>query len=284
MENIINLKNDISIGKCIYCGEEKEKLTKEHVIPYALGGTIILHNASCEECRRVTSQYERNPLSENWREVRAFLDYPSRKRKFEEEIFKLSVVLKNGKESILELRKKEILGMAQFLEYSLPGIFLKNGMHEKGVMVTGVSVFGLGIDLKEFAKKYNVKSFTHTMEHKSFNFERMVIRIAYSFVVVCWGYDCLDERLTLPVILNQKDDVGYWFGCDPLESVTPAIGKQNGMNVMKIGIYKNNSSEKRYAVVRLKFFAGTDTPEYIVAVGTLRNDFSHQNINKINYR
>lgn len=273
MKNIINIKNDVSIGKCIYCGEEKEKLTKEHIIPYALGGTMILHDASCEECRKITSQYERNPLSENWSEVRAYLDYPSRKRKFDEEMFNLEVFLKNGEEAILELKKKEVLGIAQFLEYSLPGIFLKKGTYKKGVILTGVSTFGFGIDIKKFVRKHSIKSFRHNCYYKNNNFERMVARIAYCFVIACWGNDCFEDRSVLPSILNQKDDIGYWLGSDPAGSIIPLIGKQNSKNVMKIGIYKNNITNKRYAIVRLKFFAGTDTPEYIVVVGSLKDSF-----------
>lgn len=73
---------------------------------------MIIRNASCNKCRDITSKYERNPLKENWSEVRACLDYPSRKRKFETETFCLHVTLKSGEETTLKLKKSEILGLA----------------------------------------------------------------------------------------------------------------------------------------------------------------------------
>lgn len=45
------------VGKCIYCGATDE-LTKEHIIPYALGGEWILPKASCKNCAKVTGAFE----------------------------------------------------------------------------------------------------------------------------------------------------------------------------------------------------------------------------------
>jgi hypothetical protein len=44
-------------GQCIYCGSTA-KLTKEHIIPYALGGTWVQPKASCAECAKVTTTFE----------------------------------------------------------------------------------------------------------------------------------------------------------------------------------------------------------------------------------
>jgi hypothetical protein len=35
----------------VFCLQEKDKLTDEHIIPAALGGNLVLSNASCEECQ-----------------------------------------------------------------------------------------------------------------------------------------------------------------------------------------------------------------------------------------
>jgi len=272
VDKLIN-KNNINIGRCIYCGKQKEKLTDEHVIPYALGGSVVLKNASCENCRDITSRHEANPLSKHWAEVRAFLKYPSRKRKFDEETFKLDVVLNNGEETTLSLKREEILGVTQFLEYSLPGFFLKDGLYKSGVTVVGISTYGFGINIKEFAYKHNIKSFQYNYEYKNNNFECMVARIAYCFAVQCFGPDCFKERLVLPAILGQKDDIGYWFGGDPLGLIVPLIGCKQSVNAMSIGIYQKKNSNDRYVIVRLKFFANTNTPEYIVVAGSLKPDF-----------
>ena len=46
-------------GYCIYCGSEEE-LTKEHVIPYFLAGSLVLPAASCSKCSNITKGFEDN--------------------------------------------------------------------------------------------------------------------------------------------------------------------------------------------------------------------------------
>src|SRR4051794_33678678 len=59
------------IGQCIYCGNTKPPLTREHVLPRGLGGfkspngyrsALVLQNASCEPCRKATQQIENDCL------------------------------------------------------------------------------------------------------------------------------------------------------------------------------------------------------------------------------
>lgn len=39
-------------NECIYCGSQLN-LSREHVLPYALGGTVTILRGSCERCRNV---------------------------------------------------------------------------------------------------------------------------------------------------------------------------------------------------------------------------------------
>ena len=45
-------------NECIYCGKREEPLSKEHIIPYALGGNLTLPRASCAKHRDITSAIE----------------------------------------------------------------------------------------------------------------------------------------------------------------------------------------------------------------------------------
>jgi hypothetical protein len=45
------------VGRCIYCGST-DSLSDEHIIPFALGGDLILPEASCSCCRKITGQFE----------------------------------------------------------------------------------------------------------------------------------------------------------------------------------------------------------------------------------
>jgi hypothetical protein len=64
------------IGKCIYCGSEKN-LTDEHVVPYGLKGSWKLLKASCANCSKITSVFERFVLRSQFMLPRADLKLPT---------------------------------------------------------------------------------------------------------------------------------------------------------------------------------------------------------------
>ena len=261
------------IGCCIYCSKASEPLTKEHAVPFALAGdAIVLKAACCEQCRVVTSKCERNPIHENWAEVRAALDFPSRKRKLAHETFSLDVELEDGSRTILRLKGSETLGLVQFLEYDPPAFFNPSG-YTSGVKVTGARLIGFGVNPEDFKKKHSIKRFHLTTRTACTDFEKMITKMAYCLVIAFWGMDCLEERYVLPTILNEKDDVGYWMGCDSEGRITPAIGKPPGDFAPQLTVLITNSGE-RIVVVRLKFFPASDAPEYIVVVGSLKATFT----------
>lgn len=266
-------QNFFEIGKCIYCGDVASKLTDEHVVPYGLGGdAIVLKRACCERCRVITSKCERNPIHDNWAEVRAALDFPSRKRKLAEETFPLDVLLEDGSKSTLDLKGKETLGLVQFLEYNPPAFLSPTG-YTSGVNVTGAKLIGFGANPEDFKKKHKIKSFSLTTTAKGNDFEKMIAKMAYCLTIACWGLDCFDERYVLPAILNEKDDVGYWMGCNVDGNIVPLIGKQPGGFAIKLGVMTSDSG-KRNIIVSLKFFPASEAPEYIVVVGSLKSDFN----------
>lgn len=57
----------LNVGACIYCGDPEPPLTREHVLPRGLGGNeapdgfanaLVLQNASCQSCQKITQRIE----------------------------------------------------------------------------------------------------------------------------------------------------------------------------------------------------------------------------------
>lgn len=65
------------VGTCIYCGSTKQ-LTDEHVLPYGLGGTLVLKKASCKDCSKVTADLEQRLLRGHWWPYRKLLGIRTR--------------------------------------------------------------------------------------------------------------------------------------------------------------------------------------------------------------
>ena len=262
------------IGRCIYCDTTAGPLTDEHIIPLALGGKTILKKAVCEPCRVVTSRYESNPIQENWLQMRAALNLPSRHRKLKEMIFPLDVVLADGSKTTLQLKGKETPGLAQFLEYAPPAI-LTRAPYTSGIVITGVKLIGFGMDAKALKEKHGIKGFTHTTTQRGNDFEKMVAKIAYCLVIAILGPDCFRDRCILPTLMGKRDDIGYWMGCDPAGTYSSPIGVLPGTFATKLDILDPDGM--RIVMVRVKFFAASEAPEYLVVVGTLKPGFDPTN-------
>lgn len=71
-------RNYDPVWKCIYCGDTKSSLGKEHIIPLCLYGTIVLPRSSCKECEKITSKIEREAAEKLFHSIRLIHNFPSR--------------------------------------------------------------------------------------------------------------------------------------------------------------------------------------------------------------
>lgn len=63
---------------CIYCGNVDPPLTKEHIIPFCLGGRYTIPRSSCAECQKATSLLEFHVARTAYGLIRTALQFPSR--------------------------------------------------------------------------------------------------------------------------------------------------------------------------------------------------------------
>ena len=78
MHNRKKPKRYPSVGRCIYCGlGGSEQLSREHVIPKGLAGSLLFTKASCKSCAAVTAKFEEDCLRFNFSVYRAIAKFPS---------------------------------------------------------------------------------------------------------------------------------------------------------------------------------------------------------------
>jgi len=65
-------------NRCIYCDAQKAKLTDEHIVPYSLGGTIVLPKASCTACQKLINDFETPIATQAYISFRSAQRFPSR--------------------------------------------------------------------------------------------------------------------------------------------------------------------------------------------------------------
>jgi hypothetical protein len=70
----------------LYCGTTErppgvDRFTDEHIVPLALAGTLILQQASCEECAKIINRQIESPLlRHDWAAFRAKYKFPTRNK------------------------------------------------------------------------------------------------------------------------------------------------------------------------------------------------------------
>ncbi len=248
------------IGKCIYCGSTDD-LTDEHIVPRGLGGPWLLLEASCKKCAKVTSGFERGVLRKFFILVRTKLGLPTYHPKNRPKTFPFLVTI-GGKEKVLEVPVSDCPTLFMMPLLGKPG-YIRKDTQVKGMVVSGMSLHGKESELREFKAKYNIESISYTRELRT-SFARVLAKIAYGMAVAKYGLDMIEEAYVLPCILDPKNDVGQWVGCEaPHES--PAL-LQREQYFHRIDILINKSE----VGARVRLFANYQTPEYLVIVGRLK--------------
>jgi hypothetical protein len=74
---MIALKTYPPAGLCVYCESVEQLLSREHIIARGLGGRLVLPEASCAQCRKITSEIEFMCLRAILGNVRVHLKYPT---------------------------------------------------------------------------------------------------------------------------------------------------------------------------------------------------------------
>jgi hypothetical protein len=89
----------IRIGSCIYCSSSNG-LSDEHVLAYSLGGSLILEDASCEECSDITKKFEQICARNMFGSFRAINRLPTRHKHERPKELDLLVEGPTGKQTI----------------------------------------------------------------------------------------------------------------------------------------------------------------------------------------
>jgi hypothetical protein len=246
----------IKIGRCIYCKTTTPPLRREHMIAAGLNGPWVLHEASCKKHADVTSAFEGQVLGSILRPARAGLKMRMTQRPT---TLPLLIDRGDGEFTSIDVPVEDYPAAVIFLEYPPPA-YLDGRPYVSGVSVCGqrtVQVAGPPPD--EIGRRLGAKKLQLKATFVGNTFERLIAKIAYTFVVADVGLDGIESAYVLPAILGEADDMGRWFGCDAMAYITDPR-YLHGVAMQVIG---------REAIVRVRLFVNAPTPEYIVVVGKL---------------
>lgn len=252
------------VGHCIYCGNAKNVLTDEHIIPFGLNGNLVLPKSSCKKCAQITSKVELHVL-------RGFMENGRR-------AMGISSRHKNHKKSS-STPVKFIMGEARldkeisiedgFCTIHLP-IFaapLALGGRAKENKLDSIEIIGIDTlhigNAVEVIQDHSATGIEIQTKLDIFSFIRMLAKIAYSYYVAEKGVFPLIESPVLPIAINRHSFAKQWIGC--LEDHPLAKLGSKALHLLDINECVGDDGSIA-SVVRIKLFSATSGPTYSVLV------------------
>jgi len=255
-----------AVGKCIYCGTTKPRLTKEHIVGRGIGGTVTLGAASCAPPQGVKSKLRPKTCSEITRDIEQFcfrnmlghfrhhIGFPSSQRLRQ---LPLTTVTSAGR--LIEVRDVAV--------EDHPALFAVPVFGPPGIL-SGT----LGTDLCDsWGYVCNPNAVRNTpagtsvgvTEFNAMTYARMLAKIAHAFAVADAGLHAFDPLLPDFILGKSSTHVALLVGC--LERDKPAEPDVLHRVRLEDAILGNG---RRYLVANIRLFAKFGAPQYHVVVGT----------------
>jgi hypothetical protein len=169
------------INRCIYCGTAIEALSDEHILAYALGGTLILPKASCAKCANVTKKIEQVCARRIFGAYRIKTGMPTRRPKERPSHLRLDVVTIQGEVSPIHIAATDHPAPLALLVWGPPAVF-QSGV-PGAYIPAGVRIhFPDSEAMRHRLTATDAKGISINFRDTRF-FARILAKIAYSFAV-----------------------------------------------------------------------------------------------------
>ncbi len=261
---VVTTKESTYVGRCIYCGETRGKLTEEHVSPFALNGLITLLAASCSECSKVTSRIEEYVLRRMWGAARAEMGYRTRHKKGTSDLYPLTVI-QGGTKTVREVPLIDALKIIE-LPIFRPPASLDGRAIVGDIECISKDQFVLVEQREDLAKRLGVDEVC-TPDCDPDIFARFVAKCSYGYAIERYGIEAFDSVYVCSTILGRTKDIGQWVGSpDTRELPVRKTPMSGGFRILP-----DND-----VLVKVKLFPRFDGAEYIAVVGKMRQFHADQ--------
>lgn len=257
IQNTVRLK---SVGSCIYCGSTKQ-LTDEHIVPFALGGRLILPDSSCFECAKITSLFEQKVLRGFMLNARTTGKFPTRRQKERPKTLPLAIE-KEGELLETELSPDEHPGLLHLPMLEPPGYFVGRDPKE-GLTIIGLETIQFGQSPYMVAKKLNATAITSTTNLDVWSFARLLAKIGYCFAISELGLLPREKIPILPFILGKDSNASMWLGSANFQL---SVEAQNPTHAMSLVLVDTPNKLTKVLIARIKFFAPCGATGYEVYI------------------
>lgn len=249
------------VGRCIYCNSTTAPLSREHIVPFGLGGDLILPQASCAACAKVTGAIEGYCLGKTLGKFRARAGYRTRRKKNRPKKMPLAMY-HNGEKITRDIDTNKYPIFIHIPTYP-PATMIQQGgsLLSNNSITFNTSILWIEEETARFINDQKVARIEHETSYNPIIFARMIAKIAHAYTVATVGIENF-MPLTTGLILGYESNVNFLIGNGQLPEI--------------------ESSEREYSfcghqmgdllVLQVRLFSYSNSPSYHVAVGMLIND------------
>lgn len=247
------------INECIYCGHRGE-LSDEHIIPYALGGTLVLPKSSCSPCAAITSRFERKVLRDFMHTGRAVGNMPSRRKSKRPKSLPIEFISPDETIFRRDVATPDAPAVIHLPILAPPSI-LSDRPPTNDIQFAGMETIHLGKDIRDVIQVNRAVGVRFHDRLLLSAFTQMLAKIAYSHVIATYGLLARDDSPVLPLIFGKRHEFSNWIGSGAFE---PATKSENPLHVITSDDVTNDLGQRGYAT-RLRLFFNYPTTGYFVA-------------------
>lgn len=252
------------VGRCIYC-DSTDGLTREHVIPQGLGGrlvpddeheAIVLGDASCAECTKITRRLEGICLGKMMGHFRA----------------KAGMTRKDRRTETRRVKYTDLQGVASFEDVpvkDIPAILMLPIFFEAGVF--SEQPIGGPYKIAHWLAVEDTKSPAMHSDrgigaagHGPADYARLLAKISLGYAVAVRGIDSFTPLVRNFILGKANDEFGHWVSGLPQEPPSANLHE-----IALVPLKKNKTGEI-YVAADIRLFAMYGAPRNYVVVGLLR--------------
>lgn len=250
------------VGYCIYCGATA-RLETEHILPFGLGGTCTLPQSTCRQCATITGSFERAVLRGPFQPLRVYRRLKSRTKHRDAPTTLPLTLVRNREEQTIARKVEDYPLLVHFPLFDPPAYVTRSTEYKGGITISGIATIRVGPHPDDVARSLGATQLKLTTDLQPVAFARMIAKIGYAFAAAEGTIKDLEgERLLLPALLGQTNDIGRWVG-----TLTNPFETHSGY-VHRIGVHYDN--EKGLLIAEVQLFADSQTPSYGVILGNVR--------------
>lgn len=250
---------------CIYCGDIKPPLSKEHIVPLGLGGNLVIHRASCKACAKETGWIEQICLRTMFGLYRARTGIKTRNPKKRRSTHPLKFIDQNMNHTVIPLPLHEHPAILVIPRFDAPNILSgKPPPDPDAPFILRMSVLASGEELAwtESQAARAKAAGIHIGSIDVAAFARMLAKIAHAYVYTeSNGFEGGFRPLLKDTILGKFRSFHHFVG-----EFTDADSQPETAVLHRMSWHTLRRHSKEYYVADIRLFANNSTPTYRIVV------------------